>query len=247
MSLMVSFSSAMRRTSSMARSRELRRQRHEVGGHLAAGAVLRVAQELAHVRGRRLRHARQQVRAHVVGQRLEQIGALVGRHLVGDAGRLGAVQLLEELGPARALELVEHRGGDRLGEGRQHQGRGLLGQTIDELGQVGGVQLLGELGGLSGIVLQGFFELGHQQVGDMHGAALVISSSGGGSPRRPLPDRVGGRGGGDGDGRAAGHSRAVGVDATCASSTGSSLRQARGAIKHGACNFLAARVSMGYR
>ena len=51
-----------------------------VGGHDAAGGVLRVAEQLAHVLGVVLLHHRDEVRAAVVGQVGEQVGGVVGRH-----------------------------------------------------------------------------------------------------------------------------------------------------------------------
>ena len=121
--------------------REVRLDRDELGGHRPAGGVLGVGEQAAELLGLVALHQGEQLLAGLVGQVGDQVGRVVGRHLLEDVGRAFRREALEDLDLRVRLHLLDRVGGGLVVEGGQDAGPVARRQLVDDRGQVGRMQL----------------------------------------------------------------------------------------------------------
>ena len=117
----------------------VRVQLHELHGHYAARAVVRVLQQvvyrLARLRADVLQELRHKVCRHVA----QEIRGVVGVELFKEALYLGARKGLDELLPQVVIHVREHLGRLGLVEDAEHRGKLAVVQLREELREVHGV------------------------------------------------------------------------------------------------------------
>ena len=118
-------------------------------GHDAAGGVLGVGEQLAHVLGVFLLHERDEPPGAILGQVGDQVGGVVGRHGREQLGGLVVRQVDEQRRLIRRVHLLQGVGGELVLEDAEHGGALLRRELVRDVGDVGRVQQL-ELGARHG-------------------------------------------------------------------------------------------------
>ena len=148
-----------------------RRDRHVVGREQVPGArvgpFLDVADFLGGF-GVDLRQRLEDLLARLVGQRAEEVRAIIGRHLARDDGdRLGP-HLLDELLLSVLLEALENRCSVLRGPARQQRRRLVGFQFADDVGEVLGMNLVGERTQLVRILSKDLLNVRSEQAPESH-------------------------------------------------------------------------------
>ena len=122
--------------------RELLAHGHELGGHDAAGRVLGIAEQLGHLVGLLAVHERQDLVPGRVREVGDEVGRVVGAHLLEDVRRPLGLEVLEDLDLRLGLHLLDGVGRRLVVEDGQDAGPVARCELVDDRGQVGRVQLL---------------------------------------------------------------------------------------------------------
>ena len=119
----------------------------EVARHEAAGGVLGILEELLDLLGLLLLHEVEDLVGLLLGQLLDHLDDVVGRHLVEDARDLVLVEGADQLQQRLVVQLGQHGarpGWAAAGGRRAPLGNGQLAQRAADVGGVGVLQDLGE-------------------------------------------------------------------------------------------------------
>ncbi len=120
----------------------VRGEDHRLGGHHPAGGVLDVRHQPPHVLGLLRLHQLEQ-RLGGLGRQLgDQVGRVVGVHLLEHVGRALALEQPQDLDLVLLGQLLQHVGEPLVGERGHDGGTPLGGQVVDHAGRVGGPELV---------------------------------------------------------------------------------------------------------
>ena len=98
-------------------------------------------------------------------ERLEDVGAIVRRHLRDELRRLAGRHRLEDFAAQILVEVLEHVGGSSGGQSAQQLGDPLTGQCFRYIREIGGVHLLSLRGNAAGSFVKEIQDVGGEQRG----------------------------------------------------------------------------------
>ncbi len=113
---------------------------HVVGRHQAAGGVFLIFRQLAQLDGTLRLHRREQLFLLCFGEIAEQIGGIVGVHLLDDVGRAFGADFLDDRLLHVGLEMFERVGSGFVVEVPDDTRRVVRREIADDLGEIGGMQ-----------------------------------------------------------------------------------------------------------
>ncbi len=116
------------------------RDRDEIGRHQATGGLFAIRQELADVLRLLRLHQSKELGPALLGQVGDQVGGLIGAHLLEDVGRPFGRKVVEDVDLVLRGQLLEHIGSTALLERGHDAGPIAWRELLDDVGDIGGVQ-----------------------------------------------------------------------------------------------------------